>query len=389
MAYRGPSRTYGLGPAGDFQLEQDVQQQEFERRVKGEEMGAAAGREFAASIERMDAQRRSSDETRARLTMTPGVTRGGSTSTRSVADSPLMRGSASRFDVGGETYSYDPITAGETEGAAGAAKTGVEEKTRYEALQRIPGVRPRDAAKMVYGHAFYEDQDTSELHTALAAYTRDRTQENMARAVQAGANLNEFGAPRFDRSGRAIEQPLAPVRGTPEDLAAFQAEEDIRVGGAEREIKARAEAAPQKTDTATQRFARKKWLLSQAATLGVGDEGKTFDAIAGDARMQAEFTDLGISDAEVRAAAQGARTKSETADTRTATSLVTSGMAASPEAARAMVPRLRAPAMSAADAARARPHWDAVMSGIRTKRSHGQALSPSEEQFLREHPTRP
>ena len=372
MAFSGPNKNYGLGPAGDFDLEQKFYDDQFARAMQVSQFGASQSREFAASLERVDAERRSSDTEKARLAMTPGVTRGGSTSTRSVADSPLMQGATQRFDIGGQTYSYDPIAAGEQEGAAAGAKTTSADAARYQALQKIPGIRPRDAAKMVYGRTLYDDQDASEMNQAVSRYAGDKTQENYQRALQTGARANEFqGMPRFDpKTGRAVEQPMAPVPGTPEydafqqrqmDMAEQEREKVVRLQAQERSA-----SAPAKSMTGRQTAITKKEQAAGLMQQFNGDRAAA-ESSAEAQRMGITADDLFLAEGEYRkqAAAQAGR-------------LTTSSVAASPEAAAAMVPRLR----PQATATPAQKHWDLVKKVIDDKRAAGESLTTDQERFL-------
>lgn len=370
MPFRGPSQRYGLGPGGDFQLEQDYYNTQFEHGLQLAQLGEERSRDLAASIERVDAQKRSSDATRERLAMTPGVSRGGSTSTRSVADSPLMQGSSQRFDAGGETYSYDPMAAAEEEGTASGVREGAADTQRVANLQRIPGVRAEDAQKMVYGHAMFDD--SSELHAALGRYAADRTQANMAAAVAAGASLNEFANVEFDpRTGRAMNRAEPPVEGTQGYLDAKQAEEDIRVRGSAAIEKQKADAAAARPNAAMARLSdsRKKMLLEKAAALGGGDPQKTLDAIASNDQWHTEAGSLGINDQDVLAAAAAHKEKLSTKAGSFADAV-----------------RGGAPAPATADQqAEAQDVWDTLSA----KKKRGGTLSPDQAEFLRQHPTRP
>lgn len=260
MPFRGPSRAYGLGPGGDYELERQAKNDEFAHALELASQGQSVSRDWGNAVARNEANQTAMDAGRARLAMTPGVSRGGSTATHSVADSPLMQGSSSEFSQFGENYSYDPIVAAEQEGRSSGTATATAEQTRYDALQKIPGVKPRDAAKIVYGLTQPDPNDP--MHTALATYLRTPTRETAAAAVQLGASLNQF-PDRFGRikqdamGGELPERPVAPVFGSSEYFDAIQKEEDIRVAGEERKIKLRAAESPANSpETAARRAAQ-------------------------------------------------------------------------------------------------------------------------------------
>ncbi len=379
-------------PKTGWQLEDDYQQRDFENALQ---RAAATRTTGAVSVAPDSGNDLNSQRFAAQLAMTPGVRTPGSPGGYNLLDSPALQ--PKHFAGPGGDYTFDPAAAAEQEGATAGLQQNRQDSTRFAALTAVPGIDSRMAARLVYGRSGIMDRpDPMDTDSALAAYAANPSSDTAAAALKAGASANTFGYlnelepdPRHP-GGSFVTRPKAPVPGTPEYDALEQRREDIRVGGISKEIKLRADLAPKKTDTATQQFARKKYLLAQVATLSGGDVGKGFDAIAADPKMRAEAEALGIADSEVQAAVQNFRNTQTNRDTKTAASIYTSGMAPTAEEAAATVPRLRGGAGAPGTIATPqRASWDRAMGVINAKRQGGQALTPIEEQFLREHPNRP
>ena len=133
------------------------------------------------------------------------------------------------------------------------------ESTRLKALRGIPGISERMASRMVYGRSgVMDDEDPSVLRSALADYLKTPSREAAARAIEAGANLNQFpdrflGVEQGPNGELPIKQPT-PARGTPEYYDMLREEGDIGTERLQREapIRARASAdnrAPQRRRT--------------------------------------------------------------------------------------------------------------------------------------------
>jgi len=386
-------------PKTGWQLQDEYQQRDFDNSLK---LAAASrmqtGWDPTAGADREAALAANQQRVGAQLAMTPGVSGPGSPAGYSVFDSPAM---APRHFAGpGGDYTFSPEAAAEQTGETAAISQNRQDSTRFAALTQVPGIDARAAARLVYGRSGILDQpDPQATDAALAEYTRNPSAETAAAALRAGASTNNFRYlqdlepdPR-NPGGAFTTRPKPPVPGTPEYDALRQREEDIRIAGQEKEIKLRADLAPRKTDTATQQLARKKLLLSQIATLSGGDEGKGFDALASDPKLYAEAQTLGVADGEVRAAVQQFRNTQTNRDASAARGVFTSGMAATPEEARTMVPRLRGGTAATGGAPQVmtpqRASWDRAMSVITAKQQAGTPLSDVEQRFLTDHPTRP
>jgi hypothetical protein len=81
MAFRGPSRSYGLGPGGDYELVRQSQNDEFAHALELASQAQSMGRDFGQSVARDQANQTAMEAGRARLAMTPGIRAGGSTAT--------------------------------------------------------------------------------------------------------------------------------------------------------------------------------------------------------------------------------------------------------------------------------------------------------------------
>ncbi len=389
MAWNGPSRDYARGPIEDEQTERVARDDAFEQSLKSADLALSAGRDLRAQLDRIDATQTATEAGRARLAMTPGVTTGGSVATRSVADSPLMQGASSHFTQFGQDYAYDPMAAAETEGAASGTAANAADRTRYEALQRIPGIKQRDAAKIVYGKTGVLDQpdptDPNDMHTALARYLREPTRENAALAVQVGAQPGQFPS-RFapvksaPGGGELPEHPLAPIEGTPEYYEMLQKREDIQTQGVEARqaaaIAARAAAAGgagAKPMTGRQSVITK----NQQAD----DLMQQYDGDRAAAESSEEARSLGLTGTDLFLA-EGRYRKSQAA---AAQRIDASGMAATPEAAKAAVPQLRTRRAPTAQ----QRSWDITNAAIQAKQAAGDPLTDAQKLFLRDHATRP
>lgn len=261
MGFRGPSR--GIDTTAftlPIKLQREQDQDAFSRALQMAELGNRASSIMGQGIER-DQERRAGEEAgRARLAMTPGVRQGGAGSRwgMSVADSPALQPRS--FRQFGQDYSFDPVAAGEAEGAASGVAQNTEESTRMEALKRIPGLSPRQASRMVYGRTGVMDEaDPSVMRTALSEYLRAPSREAAARAIEAGASANTFPDRYFLPEGEA-----EPRRGSPEYMAMRRAEleqqAEVQTAALERQAPIRADA------TAAARVPREPWEVRAAST---------------------------------------------------------------------------------------------------------------------------
>lgn len=233
------------GPSGDIGGTVRDRYQRILQLGQDYNNGYATGRPSSGgggAVARIDTSLQEQDDARegerARLLMTPGVSRGGSTAMRPSADSPLNVSSAHQFQRFGDTYTYDPSAAAEEAGSTEATKQNAADRTRYQALLKMPGLTPGQAARLVYGRGQPLDTEEKqhEMEGALADYVRNPSREGAAGAIEHGANPYVFN-PGF---GIAIgSAPRAPVRGSPEYLAAMKEEEAIRGERATREIELR------------------------------------------------------------------------------------------------------------------------------------------------------
>lgn len=142
----------------------------------------------------------------------------------------------------------DPEDQAEQAGHLQATAQDSADQTRYNAIQGIPGIDARTAARMVYGRSgVLDNPDPDAMHAALSNYIANPTRDTAAAAVRAGASLNQF-PDRFlpvkssPGGGELPERPAAPVPGTPEYFQMQQQLEDMRVAGVKSEIAARAGA---------------------------------------------------------------------------------------------------------------------------------------------------
>lgn len=245
MPYAGPSRRYDVPAASTFDRVMALG-----GRTNGYGGSPGAGASYGAGARGIDTdliQMQAREEAeQARLAMAPGVTRGGSTATISDPTSPLNRSASRQFTSGGQSYSFDPTSAAETEGRSAATAQTEADKVRHQALLNTPGITPRQATRLVYGRGDILDSDPTEIRDALAAFTRQPTREGAARAVERGANPNQF-PDRFTevRRGRnGFELPQQPMRGDPEYFDTLRQEEAIRTQGTMDEIRLRSELAP-------------------------------------------------------------------------------------------------------------------------------------------------
>lgn len=219
-SYRGPSSRSG---ASTFDRIMALNA----RRPEEDEFNdtpVSAGRASGVSTDFMEMQDRQEAE-KARLAMTPGVVRGGSTATRPQADSPLNVGASTRFTRFGDTYSYDPIAAGEQAGRVEAAGQSALQDQRFSDLRRVPGIDERQATRLVYDQGDVLSQpDPRDTRARVADYTRTPTRGRAADAIAAGANPGLFN----DLRPSGDQMPVAPVRGQPEYFDVFEKEEGIR-----------------------------------------------------------------------------------------------------------------------------------------------------------------
>lgn len=397
MPFNAPDLAGGSVPLTAWQLDQKRQQQMFEDAIEAAKaQPRVGGGDLLASQDRENALAAQQDQFKAKLAMTPGVNGPGSPAGYNLLDAPALQ--PQHFSVGGDDYSFDPANAATATGTASALTEDSHDSTRFQALQQVPGIDARQAARIVYGRSgVLDNPDPMATDAALAEYTRNPNAQTAAAAVAQGAKLNNFSyldqlQPNpANPSGNFVPRPQAPVPGTQAYYDMQQKLEDMRIAGGIKEINQRAAVAPSKTDTATQQLARRKFILTQIGTLSGGDEGKAFDAIASDPKMNDEVTKLNIPDAEIRAAAQQFRTTQANKDAGRATSVLTSGMAATPEDAQNVVARLKGntPAGTTGAPNVQQQSWDRAMKAIQAKIDAKQALSPVEQQFLKDHPNRP
>lgn len=138
-------------------------------------------------------------------------------------------------------------------GEAEATREGSAQQVRLAQLQRIPGVTPRMASRMVLGRTGVQDEgDPSELRAALAEYLRRPSRETAAAAVSVGANLNQFP----DRFAGDPGYAVPPVRGTPEFEQMLRREGDIQADVLERTAPIRANATAATRATTRDRVTR-------------------------------------------------------------------------------------------------------------------------------------
>lgn len=398
MPFTAPDLAGASVPLTGFQLIQKRQQQMFENALEAAKgsRGGGGGGDLLAGQDREDALAAQTDRFKAELAMTPGVNGPETPAGYNLLDAPALQ--PQHFSVGGADYSFDPGAAATAKGVGSALTEDSHDSTRFQALQQVPGIDARTAARLVYGRSgVLDNPDPLATDAALAEYTRNPNAQTAAAAVAQGAKLNNFSyldqlqPDPANPSGNFVPRPLAPVPGTPAYYDMQQKLEDMRIAGGIKEINQRAAVAPSKTDTATQQLARRKFILTQIGTLSGGDEGKAFDAIASDPKMNDEVTKLNIPDAEIRAAAQQFRTTQANKDAGRATSVFTAGMAATPEDAQNVVARLKGntPAGTTGAPNVQQQSWDRAMKAIQAKIDAKQALSPVEQQFLKDHPNRP
>jgi hypothetical protein len=235
----GPSGNYGAITRDRYQRVLEMAQDSEDGYYTGRPRQASGGvaRIDTSLLDREDDR----DAERARLVMTPGVRRGGSTATRPQADSPLNVGSSRRFERFGDTYSFDPTEAAAERGTEAATAEGSAQKTRYENLSRMPGFTPRQAAKVVYGRG--DAFDENDAAAALAQYVRQPSREAAATAIERGANqfsslFNEGFGPEGGRARPGTQQYVDM------QLEKFKQEQAIRAEQDERMIRLRAEVRP-------------------------------------------------------------------------------------------------------------------------------------------------
>lgn len=348
MPWNGPSRDYSRGPAQDFQLEQGARDDSLAQAMKQAELAQSGGRDLRAQLERLDATQTSSEAGRARLAMTPGVSRGGAVNMRSTANSPVMTNSAQSFSQFGQDYSYDPIVAGETEGTARAAGEVAGDRTRYDALQRIPGVSQRDARRIVYGRSGVLDEpdasDPNDMHTALAAYLQDPSIERAAHAVQVGASPGQFpSSVMFKHDNRTLTRPAdAPVQGTPEYYDMLQKDEDIRTRGAEQRYRANADYRTSMAPAGGRPMTGRQSIITKNQQ--ADDLMQQFDGDRATAESSPEAQSLGLSSTDLFLA-EGRYRKVQTGQV---VGVEKSGMAANADSARSMVRGARVPRLGTA-----------------------------------------
>jgi hypothetical protein len=261
MPFRGPSRGVDTSTLlAPYNMQRDQEQTLFDRSMAQADLAQRASRSMGDSWNRIQDRNDQQEEGRARMAMTPGVRAGGGASRwgTGVADSPFLQ--PRTFDRYGQSYSYDPAMAAGEAGAATGVQQNTEESTRMGALKGIPGITPRMAARMVYGRTgVMDDEDPSVLRSALAEYVRTPSRDAASRAIEAGANLNQFpdrflGVERGP-TGELPIRPEAPVRGTPPYYDMLRQEGNIDTEQLQREAPIRAEATaeyrqPQRKRTA-------------------------------------------------------------------------------------------------------------------------------------------
>lgn len=227
------------GPGGDYsaplrdrysrvlQLAQDAEEGRVSPRAGG------SSRIDTSLVEQGDRD----DAERERLAMTPGVREGGSTATIAQSDSPLNVGASRSFERFGDTYSYDPTAAAEEVGSVEATKAAASDRTRYDALQKMPGFSPRQAARLVYGRG--DVIDTDESRKALADYVREPSRDTAATAIERGAS--PYAVPftqGFDPTGAERARPGTQAY-LDMELKKFREEESLRAERSQREIQLR------------------------------------------------------------------------------------------------------------------------------------------------------
>lgn len=251
MPFRGPSRGIDTSVLlTPYNLQREQEQTAFDRAMQQAEMAQRASRSMGGSWNRIQDDNRANEAGQARLAMTPGVREGGAASRwgMSVADSPALQPRS--FNQYGKSYSYDPAMDATAQGEGEAVKQSTAEQTRVAALARVPGISSSMASRMVYGRSGVLDPEgnASEMRQRIAEYIQNPSREAAARAIQAGANLNQF-PDRFARvqqdpqGGELPIRPEAPIEGTPEwydmkrklgtiETDQYQREADIRARAA-------------------------------------------------------------------------------------------------------------------------------------------------------------
>jgi len=221
MGFRGPSR--GIDTSAllmPFNLRRQQEQDALDLALQQSNAAIRASSVMGESIDRDQRQQDAIAAGRERLAMDPSIRTGGRPSGLTVSDSPALQ--PRTFSRYGQSYTFDPAMGAAAEGEAMALKDTTAQSARIDALKRIPGITPAMASRMVFGRTGLEDIDGEQtaLRTALADYVKTPGRDTAARAVQAGASLNQF--PDRFLSGEAS----VPVRGTPEYMAMRQAELD-------------------------------------------------------------------------------------------------------------------------------------------------------------------
>ena len=228
MPFSGPGGDYSAPLRSRYDRVMQLMQDDAARRALPRSGGG--GRIDTSLLERDDER----DRVRQQLAMTPGVRSGGSTATRPQSDSPLNVGSSNSFERFGETYSYDSQAAAEDVGSTEATKEAAAQRTRYAALQKMPGLSPREASRLVYGRG--DQIDTDESRRVLAEFVRQPSRDTAASAVASGVSplsLVYTSGANFESAIGA--RPLAPVPGTAEyramkaDELAQRAEQEQRM----------------------------------------------------------------------------------------------------------------------------------------------------------------
>ncbi len=191
MPFAGPRRQYGV-PGYDASTFDRVLALTGGSRYGGTPGGGAGGGGPRAIDTSYQDEQDRAEAANARLAMTPGVVRGGTTDTYDDPTSIVPRSAAQHFTSGGDDYSYDPIAAATIQGQSQATAQVEADKLRYKALQNTAGITQRQAARLVYGRGDILDSDPTEIRTAIAKYTRDPSRELAAEAIQVGAPAGQF-----------------------------------------------------------------------------------------------------------------------------------------------------------------------------------------------------
>lgn len=270
MPFSGPNQNFSIQALPeymDYTLRRQQQETTFDQAMRQAQMAESAGRSLGQSIAEDNRHQEAVDTGRADFEMIPGVRGAASVRPYGITDSPeLAPRQVTRF---GKSFTYDPGLAAAQRGAATGEAQNAEDRTRLAGLQRIPGITPRMASRMVMGRTGVLDEgDPSELRDALSEYLRQPSRDAAARAVAAGANLNQFPdrfeAIRHDPStGMEMSaRPQAPVPGTAEWYTMRDRDRQNEEEWSVREIQARAAASAAGNPALAQRHESQQARLS-------------------------------------------------------------------------------------------------------------------------------